>query len=78
MCPKAEAFALSILRDAEASFWDKAEAESYLESETIVPVVWKAGKAIWWRVETSRGCTWTGNPSKVFCDWLREALAIAD
>ena len=32
MCPKAEAFALSILRDAEASFWDKAEAESYPSS----------------------------------------------
>lgn len=40
MCPKAEAFALSILRDAEASFWDKAEAESYLESEAIRPVLW--------------------------------------
>ena len=78
MCPKAEAFALSILRDAEASFWDKAEAESYLESEAIVPVVWKAGKAILWRVESSRGCTITENPTKVFYDWLCEALAMAD
>lgn len=77
MCPKAEAFALSILRDAEASFWDKAEAESYLESEAIRPIMWKAGKAILWRVGCSRGITVTEKPAKVFCDWLREALAEA-
>ena len=74
MCPKAEAFALSILRDAEASFWDKAEAESYLKSEAIRPVVWKAGKAVLWRVECSRGVTITTDPVKTFCDWLCEAL----
>ena len=78
MCPKAEAFALSILRDAEAPFWDKAEAESYLESESIRPVLWRAGKAILWRVECSRGYTITDNPSKVFCDWLQEALTEAE
>ena len=77
MCQKAKAVALSILKDAEASFWDKAEAESYLESEAIRPVVWKAGKAILWRVECSHGCTWTENPTRVFRAWLREALAEA-
>lgn len=77
MCPKAEAFALSILRDAEASFWDKAEAESYLRSEAIRPVVWKAGKAIWWRVECSKGVTWTDKPEKAFAEWLADALAEA-
>ena len=77
MCPKAEAFALSILRDAEASFWDKAEAESYLRSEAIRPVVWKAGKAIWWRVEWSKGVTWTDKPEKAFAEWLADALAEA-
>ena len=75
MCPKAEAFALSILRDAEASFWDKAEAESYLRSEAIRPVIWKAGKAILWRVECSRGVTITAKPEKAFLEWLRDALA---
>ena len=75
MCPKAEAFALSILRDAEASFWDKAEAESYLRSEAIRPVIWKAGKAVLWRVECSRGVTITVKPEKAFREWLRDALA---
>ena len=78
MCPKAKAFALSILRDAEAPFWDKAEAESYLRDEAIRPVIWKAGKAILWRVECGEWTTVTENPTKVFGDWLREALTIAD
>ena len=77
MCPKAEAFALSILRDAEASFWDKAEAESYLRSEAIRPIVWKAGKAILWEVRGGEWVTVTSKPEKVFCEWLAEALAEA-
>ena len=75
MCPKAEAFAVSILRDTEASFWDKAEAESYLRNEAIRPVLWKAGKAILWRVECSRGVTITAKPETAFREWLREVLA---
>ena len=75
MCPKAEAFALSILRDAEASYWDKAEAESYLRSEAITPVLWKAGKAILWRVMGTRGATITATPERAYREWLREALA---
>ena len=77
MCPKAKAFALSILRDAEASFWDKAEAESYLEGEAIRPVIWQNGKAVLWRVECGEWTSITANPTKVFCDWLREALTEA-
>ena len=77
MCPKAEAFALSILRDAEASFWDKAEAESYLEGEAIRPVVWIAGKAVFWQVECGETVVHTADPQKVFCGWLAQALAEA-
>ena len=77
MCPKAEAFALAILRDADAPYWDRAEAESYLRSEAIRPVVWKAGKACWWRVECSKGVTWTDKPERVFAEWLADALAEA-
>ena len=77
MCKKAIATALSILKDAEASFWDKAEAESYLRSEMIRPVVWKAEKAIWWRFESLAGITWTDKPEKAFAEWLADALAEA-
>ena len=77
MCPKAKAVALSILKDAEASFWDKAEARSYLESEAIRPVMWIAGKAIFWRVECADAVVSTADPVKVFSTWLREALAEA-
>lgn len=77
MCPKAKAYALSILRDAEASFWDKAEAESYLRSEVVVPVVWKAGKAVLWRLCDGESVTVTSKPEKAYCEWLAEALASA-
>ena len=74
MCPKAKAICLSVLRDAEASFWDKAEAESYLESEAIVPIGWQRGKAFVWRVECGDETTTTDNPTRVFYEWLCEAL----
>ena len=77
MCQKAVANALSILKDAEASFWDKAEAESYLEGEAIRPVIWQNGKAVLWRVECGEWTSITKNPTKVFCDWLHEALTEA-
>lgn len=76
LCEKAKATALSILRDAEAPYWDKAEAESYLRSETIRPFVWKANKVVLWEVGGS-WVTLTKNPNKVFRDWLNEALAEA-
>ena len=75
MCPKAKATCLSILKDADASFWDKAEAESYLEGEAIVPIGWQRGKAFVWRVECGDATTTTDNPIRVFCEWLLEALA---
>ena len=77
MCEKAIAIALSILKDAEAPFWDKAEAESYLRSEMVRPVIWKAGKAILWRVESLESITVTDKPEKAFAAWLEDALAEA-
>ena len=76
MCPKAKAACLAILRDAEASFWDREEAKAYLESEAIVPIGWQRGKAFLWRVECGDSTTYTTtDPMRVYCDWLREALA---
>lgn len=77
MCPKAKAIALSILKDADAPFWDKAEAESYLRSEAIQPIVWRAEKAAYWWVECGDTFVHTANPDKVFRDWLRDATAEA-
>ena len=77
LCEKAVAAALAVLKDAEASFWDKAEAESYLRSEMIRPTVWIAGKAVSWRVYRPEGCWMTNDPERVFAQWLAAALAEA-
>lgn len=75
MCPKAKAACLAVLRDAEASFWDREEAKAYLEAEAIVPVLWVSGKGTIWQVECGDAVWITCNPTRVFCNWLREVLA---
>lgn len=48
LCEKAKAVALAILRDADAPYWDKAEAESYLRNELVRPLVWSPKKVYVW------------------------------
>ena len=68
---------MSILRDADAPYWDKAEAESFLRSEMIRPTFWIAGKVVGWRVSFVDGFAMTREPERVFAEWLRSALAEA-
>ena len=77
LCEKGVATALEVLKDTEASFWDKAEAEAYLRSEMIRPVLWKAGKPLFWEVVRVDGFTATDSPERVFGEWLMNALAEA-
>lgn len=77
MCPKAKVACLTILQDAEASFWDREEAKAYLESEAVVAIGWKRGKPFLWRVECGDVTVTTTDPMRVYCDWLRKALASA-
>lgn len=77
LCEKGIAKALSILRDADAPYWDKAEAESFLRSEMVLPTLSVKGKVIGWTVEYVNGFTLTNAPERVFTEWLHTALAEA-
>ena len=75
LCEKGIKAALNTLKDTEASFWDKAEAESYLRNEMIHPVMWKAGKAIFWEIRHVHSVMVTSNPERAFNEWLNSVLA---
>ena len=75
MCPKAKAACLAVLRDAEASFWDREEGKAYLEGEAVVPMGWRGGKAILWRVECGDVTVTTTDPMRAYLEWLRGVLA---
>ena len=75
LCEKGIKAALNTLKDTEASFWNKAEAESYLRNEMIHPVMWKAGKAIFWEIRYVHSHMITSEPERAFNEWLNSVLA---